>query len=203
MNTHPQSFERQINWLKRRGAVFCTLSELVGRMDRAEDGRFVAITLDDGFIDNYTEAFRIVQKHGAKMTAFLNPGIEQPGLLGTGQIQAMQNSGCVEFGAHTLSHPNLTELDDDTARHEITASIRAVEALTGVPCTTFAYPFGRFEARHMQLVREAGIATAVSIKSRILPWAKVDPLAVPRIGTNGKMTLLQFALAVSRGRHRV
>jgi len=61
MNTQPHSFERQIRWLKRRKAQFCTLSELVGRMNRQEEGRFVAITLDDGYVDNFTQAYRIIK----------------------------------------------------------------------------------------------------------------------------------------------
>jgi len=113
MNTLPRSFERQIRWLKRRRAIFCTLSELVVRMNRNEEGRFVAITLDDGYVDNYSEAFRIVQKHEAKMTVFLNPGMHGSELLDAGQIQTMQCSGCVEFGAHTLTHPDLGVATND------------------------------------------------------------------------------------------
>ena len=203
MNTQPHSFERQIRWLKRRKAQFCTLSELVGRMNRQEEGRFVAITLDDGYVDNFTQAYRIIKKHGAKMTVFINPGIQDPGLLDVGQIQTMQQSGCVEFGAHTLTHPDLTRLDDVGARHEIDGSIRATEAVTGVPCTSFAYPFGRFGERDVRLAREAGMVCAVGIKSRIMPWSDVDPHAMPRIGTNGKVSHFQFCLAFSRGRHRL
>ena len=137
------------------------------------------------------------------MTVFINPGIQDPGLLDVGQIQTMQQSGCVEFGAHTLTHPDLTRLDDVGARHEIDGSIRATEAVTGVPCTSFAYPFGRFGERDVRLVREAGMVCAVGIKSRIMPWSDVDPHAMPRIGTNGKVSHFQFCLAFSRGRHRL
>ena len=203
MNTPPDFFERHLQWLKSKKAIFCTLPELIDKMARNEDGRFVALTFDDGFADNYEEAFPVIRKYGAKMTVFLAP--ENSGIksLDAHQIQMMQQSGCIEFGAHTLSHVNLTSLDDPTARHEIAASMNAVRQLTGKPCACFAYPFGRFERKHMQMVKESGMLCAVSIKKRILPWSKIDPLAIPRISINGKMNRFQFYLAISRGKYRV
>jgi peptidoglycan/xylan/chitin deacetylase (PgdA/CDA1 family) len=203
MNTQPECFERQLNWLISKKAVFCTLSELADKMNRDEEGRFVALTFDDGFADNYEEAFPLVQKCGAKMTIFLAPENSAVRALSANQIQTMQQSGLVEFGAHTLSHKNLTALDDATAQHEIRASMDAVARLTDHACRCFAYPFGRFEEKHMQMVRESGMPYAVSTKKRIRPWSKIDPLAVPRISINGKMNRFQFYLAVSRGKYRV
>ena len=203
MSTSPKTFERHIRWLVSKKAVFCTLSELADKMNRNEEGRFVALTFDDGYVDNCDEAFPIVQKYGAKMTVFINPGKSDAGLLQAHQIQMMQQSGCVEFGAHTLSHVNLTTLDDATARHEISASKVAVEQLTGKPCTSFAYPYGRFNQAHMHMVGESGMPYAVSIIRWIRPWSEVDPLAIPRVGINGKMNCLQFSLSLSRGNYRV
>ena len=137
------------------------------------------------------------------MTIFLAPENSAVRALSADQIQTMQQSGCVEFGAHTLSHHNLTSLNDSAARHEIRASMEAVRHITGRDCRCFAYPFGRFEEKHMQMVCESGMPYAVSTKKRILPWSEINPLAVPRISINGKMNRFQFYLAVSRGKYRV
>jgi peptidoglycan/xylan/chitin deacetylase (PgdA/CDA1 family) len=71
-----------------------------------------------------------------------------------------------EIGAHTVSHPILTSLDDDAARHEIVQGKRDLEAITGAPVRYFAYPNGKpgkdFDQRHMEMVRAAGFAAAFS-----------------------------------------
>jgi peptidoglycan/xylan/chitin deacetylase (PgdA/CDA1 family) len=71
-----------------------------------------------------------------------------------------------EIGAHTVSHPILTSLSDDAARHEIEQGKRDLEAITGAPVRYFAYPNGKvgkdFDDRHVAMVREAGFAAAFS-----------------------------------------
>lgn len=71
-----------------------------------------------------------------------------------------------EIGAHTVSHPILTSLCDETARHEIEQSKRDLEAITGTPVRYFAYPNGKvgkdFDERHKEMVRTSGFAAAFS-----------------------------------------
>lgn len=84
-------------------------------------------------------------------------------MLGADMVVALDRNG-VEIGAHTVTHPILTSLDDEAARHEIGAGKRQLEALTGRPVRLFAYPNGKagkdFDARHVAMVREAGFDAA-------------------------------------------
>lgn len=84
-------------------------------------------------------------------------------MLSSDMVVALDRNG-VEIGAHTITHPILTSLDDDAARHEIGAGKRQLEALTGRPVRLFAYPNGKagkdFDARHVAMVREAGFDAA-------------------------------------------
>ena len=70
----------------------------------------------------------------------------------------------VEIGAHTISHPILTSLDDNSARAEIVTSKRQLEDLIGKPVRLFAYPNGKvgqdYDARHVEMVRQAGFSAA-------------------------------------------
>lgn len=71
-----------------------------------------------------------------------------------------------EIGAHTVSHPILTSLSDEAARHEIEQGKRDLEAITGTPVRYFAYPNGKvgkdFDERHKEMVRNAGFTAAFS-----------------------------------------
>lgn len=70
----------------------------------------------------------------------------------------------IEIGAHTVTHPILTSLDDAAARAEIVTGKEDLEAILGKPVRLFAYPNGKvgmdFDHRHVAMVREAGFDAA-------------------------------------------
>lgn len=57
----------------------------------------------------------------------------------------------VEIGAHTLTHPILTQVDDDRLEKEIVESKRRLEAVLQRPVTTLSYPNGNFDQRCLEI----------------------------------------------------
>jgi peptidoglycan/xylan/chitin deacetylase (PgdA/CDA1 family) len=202
MNCPPEVFARHLRLLQRRGVRFCTLSELAQRAAAGEP-RLLALTLDDGYADNYEEMFPLLEQFDAKATIFYATAYDAIRRFDGPAARRMVGSGRVELGSHTLSHVNLTTLDDAAAAREITASKAAVEDLVGEPCRAFAYPFGRFTPRHAELVAAAGYQLAVTTRKRIQAWADTDPLRIPRLSTHGAAGRWQFGLMLSRGRFRL
>jgi peptidoglycan/xylan/chitin deacetylase (PgdA/CDA1 family) len=86
-------------------------------------------------------------------------------MLTQDMIRALAAGG-VEIGAHTVSHPILSRVDDAAARYEIEQCKHDLEAITGKPVRYFAYPNGKpgldFNPRHAVMVREAGYEAAFS-----------------------------------------
>lgn len=197
--TSPEQFAWQIDWLARHGARFVTVAQLMTADDPAH---MVAITFDDGYVDNYTVAWPILQKYNAPSTIYLAPEMSGIDHLTPGMIREMAAND-VEFGAHTLTHIHLPSADDDTAEREIRQSRAAVQALTGQPCSSFAYPYGKLADRHVEMVRRAGFSSAVTTKKRIMSWAEVHPLRLPRLSMLGQMNRFEFWLTITRGRYRV
>jgi peptidoglycan/xylan/chitin deacetylase (PgdA/CDA1 family) len=73
--------------------------------------------------------------------------------------------GLVEIGAHTVTHPVLSDLSEADQRREVRQSRAELEALLGRPVRLFAYPFGQrdhYTAGTVKAVREAGFALACS-----------------------------------------
>lgn len=94
----------------------------------------------------------------------LAEGNRSPGLMLTrDMICALEQQG-IEIGAHTISHPILTSLDDARARHEIEGGKHHLEEIIGKPVRFFAYPNGKtgldFDARHVSMAKEAGFKAA-------------------------------------------
>src|SRR5262249_60025256 len=114
----PDAFADQIAHLKARYHVV-PLSDVVRHLAarRPLPAGTVVITLDDGFRDNYEQAFPILARAGAAATVFLTvsyigtdrlPTLTRtqfvPRPLTWEQAKEMHAHG-IEFGSHTLSHP--------------------------------------------------------------------------------------------------
>ncbi len=98
-----------------------------------------------------------------RLETLVGSGMAQGLMLTRDMVVALDANG-VEIGAHTVSHPILTSLDDDSARLEISAGKEQLEAILGKPVRFFAYPNGKvgkdFDQRHMDMVRAAGFDAA-------------------------------------------
>jgi len=124
-------FEAQMNFLSRRGFETITMARLIAHISGKTKiaRRSVAITFDDGFRDNYGNAFPILKKLGLKAaifpaTALIRPD-DHPGrdvsgafneahtrarrgdlgdFLSFSEITKMVSSGVCEFHSHSHSH---------------------------------------------------------------------------------------------------
>jgi peptidoglycan/xylan/chitin deacetylase (PgdA/CDA1 family) len=67
-----------------------------------------------------------------------------------------------EIGAHSVNHPDLSQLDFEGCLHEMTESRSALERVVGAPVRTFAYPFCRYGPAAVAAARAAGFAAAVT-----------------------------------------
>lgn len=104
-------------------------------------------------------------------------------MMDASQVRALYRAG-MQVGAHTVSHPILSVLDDAEARAEIIGSKHALESLLDAPVTLFAYPNGRphqdYDARSVRLTREGGYTAAVSTAWGSARTGQADPYQLPR-----------------------
>jgi peptidoglycan/xylan/chitin deacetylase (PgdA/CDA1 family) len=66
-------FERQMRFVARRYRVV-SLARLIEHLESGAPGTLLAITFDDGYRDNYENAFPILQRYGLAATIFLSTG---------------------------------------------------------------------------------------------------------------------------------
>jgi peptidoglycan/xylan/chitin deacetylase (PgdA/CDA1 family) len=160
--TPPDLFERQIQYLRRQGYAFVSLEELL-KIRNAPLFDCVALTFDDGYADNYTNALAVLQKYGIPATFFLVASfIGQPNYLSREQIKEMQAAG-LAFGCHSLTHAHLGRLDLDSVYREVVVSKKELEDLLGTPVKYFAYPYGSYNEAAIRMLKDAGYAAAVTI----------------------------------------
>ena len=198
LSVAPDLFDDQLGYLAQNGFTTISLDTLyAGLHGGLLPTKPVVITIDDGYIDFYVNAFPIIKKYNMKVTAFIPTQ-----LVGTSyymnwsQIKELQASGLISFEAHSLHHPNLTQLSNDQAYTEIYQSKLELEAQTGVPSNFFAYPFGASNSLDWDLVKKAGFVGAVGTWfGRIETEGNIFDL--PRIKIVGGTSVEEFAKKVN------
>ncbi|HZS11561.1 MAG TPA: polysaccharide deacetylase family protein [Nitrospirales bacterium] len=95
------------------------------------------------------------------------------------EIAILAAGGLIEIGAHTATHAKLNTLPPAEQRDEIARGKRELEAVTGAPLHSFAYPHGLYSDDTPRLVRESGFQSACTTWPSTV-WRRSDPFLLPR-----------------------
>jgi len=165
----PERFRRQMQFLAESSFNVISLKDVVKHIieKRMFPEKSLAITFDDGFRNVYDEAYPVLKEYGFRATVFLvagfcgrdnnwngqPEGIPVMDLLDWDQIKEMAVGG-VDFGAHTMNHPDLSELTPDQAYQEIAESKSEIQKHLGNNVCFFAYPYGSVTRETAKVVEE-------------------------------------------------
>ena len=158
------AFDRQMAWLAAHFTVV-TVRELLARVTRGSARGLAAVTFDDGYRSTVDRALPVLRAHSLSATVFVDTGRLNTGgsSLTDADVRALSDAG-VEIGSHTVTHPNLMEIDDASLRRELLDSRAQLAALTGTDIAGFAHPFGRYDARVRTAVQSAGYSYACTCR---------------------------------------
>jgi peptidoglycan/xylan/chitin deacetylase (PgdA/CDA1 family) len=180
----PSLFAEHLQWLGKHCAVV-PLRQLVAEKDSPLPGgrTQVAVTFDDGFRDNYEQAFPLLRQYHCAATFFATVGFLE-GATGTRvqlfarpeelvpltweQAREMAAAG-MELGVHSYTHLNLAGIGTEGLKREVVEAKRVMEDRLEQPVVSFAYPYGKkrhYDARVIAFIREAGYHYAVGVSFR-------------------------------------
>ena len=106
----------------------------------------------------------------------------RPEMLSWTEVKKMAESG-IKFGAHTQSHPILTQIPIGEAEREIKNSKNCIEEITGQRVCLFAYPNGLqgdYNEQIKQIVKNVGFKFAFTNINGLIR-SNTDPFELPRI----------------------
>ena len=160
LSVSPENFARQMEFLNRNGYSVISLGELVKNIKAGKTSLFktVVITFDDGYADNFSEAFPVLAKYNMPAIIFLVTGYvdNKEGYLRWNQIRLMMLNN-ITFGGHTRNNVYLPSVEsEEELWNEIAGPKEDIEKATGREANYFCYPTGGFNERVKEAVKKAG-----------------------------------------------
>jgi peptidoglycan/xylan/chitin deacetylase (PgdA/CDA1 family) len=172
LDLSPALLERQLEYLKQtRKIIHYDLAlDRLQRECSQPKGVFV-LTFDDGYLDFYTTVFPLLQRWQIPAILFVTTGFVEEGVaypmlshpelavkpVTWDMLGEMAESGLVTLGAHTHTHPMLTEVPVEQIEEELAKPIALFEERLGIRPQHFCYPramwrpdIEKLVARHYQ-----------------------------------------------------
>jgi len=195
LSVSPANFEAQLRYLIARGYQPTTLKALMMHLQVGEPlpSKPVILTFDDGFKDQYTNAYPVLKRYGFVgsffiITRFADEGREEH--MSWAEIESLHANG-MEIGSHSYTHPSLRGKSFDYIVWQVLGSKEAIEARTHEPVRFFSYPSGQYDQGVVDVLRSAGYWGAVAVEAGSLQSSQ-RPFEFKRIRVRGTYDLKDF-----------
>ena len=203
-----EQFDAQMEWLSRHHSVVSIADIVRGNIPRNASRPLVAVTFDDGYLDNYEHAVPILLRHQIPAAFFVSTGLigRSDGFahdlqrlgrplpsMSWEDLKEMHDLGFT-IGSHTVTHLDCGAADEGLVRRELIESRDSLTGHLGLEEVIFAYPFGgraNMTPSVLRMVRELGYAGCLSAYGGFAS-GKIDPYGIERIGISCNFSLLAF-----------
>ncbi len=154
LSVPPALFAEHLAFLQREGYQSISLYDLAAHLNHGAPlpPKPVIITFDDGYRDNYDNAFPLLQQYGFQATFFVLTEVTyrgEPQYLTWEQMRAMQAGG-MDIECHARVHEDLVDDDDARLVWQVLGCREAIESELGQRPRFTAYPSGVFDDRVAQ-----------------------------------------------------
>ncbi|MEG1345515.1 MAG: polysaccharide deacetylase family protein, partial [Acidaminococcaceae bacterium] len=161
----PQEFEKQMQYLSDCGYKSLTLRQYAQLRQDPEHtfDNNIVVTFDDGYDDNRWAAMPIMQKYGYTGTIFVAiKFMAWPGYVTWQDLWALQDGGW-EIASHTYNHIALGKCGAEELNEELATSRSFLNNMDKrFDVKTLAYPFGSYNDKVYQALRDNGYIAAVT-----------------------------------------
>ncbi|RXK87122.1 polysaccharide deacetylase family protein [Filimonas effusa] len=209
-------FEAQLQWLSLQAYTTITIADLLrepASTFHSQASKKLVITFDDGYVSLYRLATPLLRKYGFTATLFVTtaavgaesyrvlphfsttlPSGDRP--LNWQELKEMEED-CWDIQPHGHEHLTHNMIADAALQTEIAESKRLVELHLQKQALYYAFPYGRYNHRCLQLLDQLGFRAAFTVQPGLTGNTK--PFQIPRIEINRFDTIALFQRKVTTG----
>ena len=202
LSVAPDAFHEQMAYLAENGFETIDLYDLsLAITDKKElPQKPVVITMDDGYRDNFENAFPVLQEFGMKATFFVVTDFidkEVRNYMTWPMAKEMADAG-MRIEPHSKTHADLSGQEREYIIYEILGSQESIAAHVGDTPRYFCYPGGRYDETTLEVVQDLDFWGAVTTAGG--EWHGYDDrYEWSRVRMRNTTTLTEFISLVNPG----
>jgi len=156
-------FQQQMEKLAREGWRGQNVTQSIDSFSE----KTVCITFDDGAETDLISAAPLLSKLGFGATSYITVEyLGKPGYMSHAQVRELHAAG-FEIGCHSLTHPYLTDIDNDRLHQETKVAKDILEQIAGVRVDHYSCPGGRWDTRVTRAVKKASFQTMATSRTGV------------------------------------
>jgi peptidoglycan/xylan/chitin deacetylase (PgdA/CDA1 family) len=165
LSVEPEAFRQQMAFLAQNGYDTVDLYDLSLAITGKKElpPKPVIITMDDGYRDNYENAFPILREFGFEATFFVvTEFVDQnrEGYMNWAMLEEMAVAG-MRVESHSKTHADLRGRDRDFLIYQLLGSQQTLAAHLGYTPRYFSYPSGRYDEATIDVLKDLDFWGAV------------------------------------------
>ena len=186
-----EQFREQMEYIHDNGYKTRTLNELLDTKSHTQQ-KSVVLTFDDGWQNNYTNAFPILVEFGLTATIFvITDFIGKPNYMDWDQLREMNTQG-ISIQSHTASHRPLAGLATSEIKDELEESKCTIEHHLGTPVDFLSAPHGIIDQKVIDIARSLGYK-AICTSEPGFSHSNGNPAILKRINISESYNKATFA----------
>jgi len=202
LSVPPALFAEHLDRLQAEGYTTISLYDLTAFLTQGTPlpDKPVIISFDDGYRDNYANAFRLLKERGMTATFFVVTDFideQRPDYLSWDMAREMLAGG-MSIESHGRNHVSLAGKDSDYLVWQTLGSLETIQYELGVRPRFISYPAGEYDQRTLDVVQSAGYWAGVTTQQGATHTTD-DPFELARVRVRNTTTPDKLAELLQAG----
>ena len=185
-NIRISDFEEHIKIIEQNKIKFINPRDFEKELIENKLQRKVLLTIDDGFLSFYKNAWPILKDKKIPFILFVSTReVGAFNYMSWDQIREISKEEFVEIGNHSHTHEYLADESEEQIKKDIRKSISIFKEKLGKNSVFFSYPFGEYSNNFKDIIKDFNFKYAFGQHSGVMDETK-DLYELPRYPINEK-----------------
>ena len=177
-------FIKHLNLIKEKQFKFINPTDFENSLLNKKKERKVLLTIDDGFLSFYEQAWPLLKKEKIPFILFVSTReIGKKGYMSWDQVEEISKENFAHIGHHSHSHEYLVDMNDQEIVEDLSIASSNFKNNLGYNSPFFSYPFGEYSNSFKIIVKNLGFKYAFGQHSGVADETK-DFYELPRFPIN-------------------